>query len=528
MTYCGYVKLLIVLVLILLRFLLAVVILLFIFFMLNFHSFFINVKFFENGFFGDFELLFNIWNLLFLIIVVMIRLRVIVFSFSYIRGLIVGNFIALYIIFIFSILWLIMHSNFYWIIFGWDGLGVVSFLLIVYYMNHERVNNGLFTIFQNRVGDLFFVLFIVGLVNLSMFSSLVLKSGLIFLVIGGSVKRAQFPFNAWLLSAIRAPTPISSLVHSSTLVVAGVYILLQYSYCLVDVLYILKDISVLSLILSSIGLLVERDIKKLIAYSTIRHVSLIIYLLRFGLYKVVYFHLNIHAIFKSLMFICFGFVILSSFHAQDKRLVSLLNINPVIKIVYYFSCLCLGGLPILRVFFSKDLILEKFIEFSIEFIYILMLIGFLAVRIYYSIKLIMLVNVIFSFVLVEKRFFGILSVVVISVAIIRMINIFLSLVFRLRLEFFSFKITIYILIAIFFFLRIYFKIIFKFSVYNKIRNFKEIWFLNVYLLDQYMYWNIIVIIRRVMATTYMKFVVLINWWVIVLFIVIFYNRSLKV
>jgi len=245
-------------------------------------------------------------------------------------------------------------------------LGVVSFLLIVLYINIERVNNGLFTLFQNRVGDLFFVLFIVLILDLSININLIIKYGLLFLIIGGCVKSAQFPFNSWLLSAIRAPTPISSLVHSSTLVVAGVYILLEYSYCLIDILDILKYISFIRLVIRRFGLLNEGDMKKLIAYSTIRHVSLIIYLIRFQLFKVVYFHLNVHAIFKSLIFICFGFVILSSYHSQDKRLVVLLNINPMIKIVYYFSCLCLAGLPFLSAFFSKDFIIEKFLEFRIE------------------------------------------------------------------------------------------------------------------------------------------------------------------
>jgi len=188
-----------------------------------------------------------------------------------------------------------------------------------------------------------------------------------FLIIGRAVKRAQFPFNAWLLSAISAPTPISSLVHSSTLVVAGVFILLQYSYCLADILELIKIISLIRLIISGFGLLNESDIKKLIAYSTINHVSLIIYLLSFKLFKITYFHLNIHAIFKSLIFMCFGFLILSSYHAQDKRLISLNRLNPLIKVVYYFSCLCLRGLPFLRGFFSKDLIIEKIIESRLEF-----------------------------------------------------------------------------------------------------------------------------------------------------------------
>ncbi|MBS1962586.1 MAG: hypothetical protein JST04_10240 [Bdellovibrionales bacterium] len=244
------------------------------------------------------------------------------------------------------------------------------------------------------------------------------------------------------------------MVHSSTLVVAGVYILLQYRYCLFDVLSILKYIRVIRLVLRRFGLLNEFDIKKLIAYSTLRHVSIIIYILRFKLFKVVYFHLNIHAIFKSLMFICFGFVILSSYHAQDKRLVTLINLNPIIKIVYYFSCLCLAGLPFLRGFFSKDLIIEKIIEISLERRFVFLLLGFLRVRIYYRIKLLRLTNVLFSYSLVEKRYLGISRILLILSVIVVLINIFLSLVFSLSLELISFKLFIYFLVLAFLFLSI--------------------------------------------------------------------------
>lgn len=406
-------------------------------------------------------------------------------------------------------------------IFGWDGLGVVSFLLIVFYMNHERINNGLFTLFQNRVGDVFFVLFILGIIDLRIWNIPVVKWGLLFLVLGGCVKSAQFPFNSWLLSAIRAPTPISSLVHSSTLVVAGVFILLQFRYCLSDVLHILKYIRVLRLMLSRFGLLNEVDIKKLIAYSTISHVSLIIYLLSFKLFKVVYFHLNIHAIFKSLIFICFGFVMLSSFHAQDKRLVSLLNLNPLIKIIYYFSCLCLAGLPFLRGFFSKDFIIEKFIENSLELSFIVLLLLFLRISIYYSIKLLLLTNVNFSYSMIEKRFLGIFSVLLITFIMVIIINLYISLVFRLSLELFSFKIRIYFLILIFFFLRIYSNLNFKFNSYDKIKNFKEIWSLDVYSLDKFVYWNMFSFLQYVRVMNNVKFFLLINWWVIIIVVVLF-------
>lgn len=272
-------------------------------------------------------------------------------------------------------------------------------------MNQERVANGLFTVFQNRLGDVFFVLFLVGGLNLRIINNVVLGR-LLFLIVGARVKRAQFPFNSWLLAAMRAPTPISSLVHSSTLVVAGVYILLQFRYCLREGLNCLKWLRVLTLIMSLFGLLNELDIKKLIAFSTINHVALIMFILRLKLYKLTYFHLNIHAIFKSRMFICFGFVMLASYHRQDKRLVRIVYLNPVIKIIYVFSCLCLIGLPFLRAFFSKDFIIEKVIEFRVDFVLVRFLLVFLGVRMYYSLKLLQLTRRVFTYYLLEKQRIG--------------------------------------------------------------------------------------------------------------------------
>ena len=145
-TYCGYVDFLIVVIFRVAIFLFIILIIFIIIFLLNAGVLLLSRKVFNVGFFGDFELILRVWRFLFLIIVVIIRRRVIIFSFSYIRGLAIRNFIFLYLSFIIRILWLIINNNFYWIIFGWDGLGVVSFLLIVFYINHERINNGLFTI----------------------------------------------------------------------------------------------------------------------------------------------------------------------------------------------------------------------------------------------------------------------------------------------------------------------------------------------------------------------------------------------
>jgi len=150
---------------------------------------------------------------------------------------------------------------------------------------------------------------------------------------------------------MRAPTPISALVHSSTLVVAGVFVIMRFSYCLFDYMFILKLLSSLTLFISFLGLVYESDIKKLIAYSTMNHVSIIIFLMSVGLYKVAFFHLNIHAIFKSMLFMGFGVVILMSYHNQSSSIISLGYSSPIFKVLYYFSCLSLSGLPFLVGFF---------------------------------------------------------------------------------------------------------------------------------------------------------------------------------
>ncbi len=479
------------------------------------------IKIVQRIFYIDLELILNLWRFLFLIIVWVIRTRVLFFSCAYIRSYSIQNFLLLYVRFIFSIVWLILNNNFYWIILGWDGLGVVSFLLIVYYINYESVNNGLFTLFQNRLGDLFFVLFILSILNRNIWINLSYISIRCILCIGAVVKRAQFPFNSWLLAAIRAPTPISSLVHSSTLVVAGVYILLQFSYCLCEYLYILKYISLCTLFIRRFGLLNESDIKKLIAYSTISHVGLIIFLYRHQLYKIVYFHLNIHAIFKSFIFICFGFVMLISFHRQDKRLVRLVNLNPIIKLLYYYSCFCMSGLPFLRAFFSKDFIIEKLIEISGEMREIFFLIIFLRLRIYYRIKLLNLIINMNAYNIVFDYYLGSLGLVLILIISILIVNLYIALIFSVRLEIVNFKFIIYLFIIIIIFLAFLTNLNFKWYSYDKNKNFKEIWLVNYYSLDQYIYWNMLNVWKIVAAISNVKLFLLINWWFIIIVIVVF-------
>ena len=494
-------------------------------FILNSSNLCVTVKIFNLRFFRDLEFLLSIWNLLFLMLVLVIRIRVLFFSFSYIHNLPIVNFIILYISFVFRMSWLILNRNFYWIILGWDGLGVVSFLLIILYINVERIRNGLFTLFQNRLGDLFFVLFLIGLWNLRINTRLYLNIGVVILIIGRRVKRAQFPFNAWLLAAIRAPTPISSLVHSSTLVVAGVYILLQYSYCLLSWLFLLKILRILTLFISSWGLINERDMKKLIAYSTITHVALIIFILRHQLFKITYFHLRIHAIFKSLIFISFGFVILTSFHSQDKRLIRYINLNPQILVYYYFSCFCLAGLPFLTGFFSKDFIIEKLIEWSNNFVDVLFLIIFLRLRIYYSLKLLKVNMPMCRQRIVQKQMIGRFSLLLIVIVNTFLVNIYIRFVFSVSLELTSSKFFIYFFILIFRILRLISNLNFKVAIYSKFVTFLDLKKISFYSLDLYVYFSIFDLIKLISSLSNVKIILMTNWWLVVLLIVILYNKS---
>jgi len=267
-----------------------------------------------------------------------------------------------------------------------------------------------------------------------------------FTILGACVKSAQFPFNSWLLAAIRAPTPISSLVHSSTLVVAGVSVITRYSYCLMEFSYSLKWLRLISLLLSGIGLISELDIKKLIAYSTIRHTSLILFILRLGINKVAFFHLNIHAIFKSMIFIGFGFAMLSSFHSQDRRIISYLFINPFVKILFFFSGLCLSGLPFLSGFYSKDFIIDAVIRVEGGVIQRGLFIIFLSIRVYYGFKLIVLIrrNDVLGYSILSRV--GLVSLLLRIILILVIVNMHVGMVVGVNYRVFEFKYFVYLLI----------------------------------------------------------------------------------
>jgi len=182
-----------------------------------------------------------------------------------------------------------------------------------------------------------------------------------FLVIlAAMTKSAQIPFSAWLPAAIAAPTPVSALVHSSTLVTAGVYLLIRFNEA-IEYSRVLLLISLLTMLISGLGACFEQDAKKIVALSTLRQLGVIMFSLSMGLWEIAFFHLLRHALFKSLLFMCIGIYIHGIVNQQDLRGIGFqFNSMPVVSGYFLVSSLSLRGFPFLSGFYSKDSIVELF------------------------------------------------------------------------------------------------------------------------------------------------------------------------
>ncbi|KAG7172185.1 NADH-ubiquinone oxidoreductase chain 5-like 4, partial [Homarus americanus] len=244
-----------------------------------------------------------------------------------------NRFIYLVLAFVLSIGALIVRPNIIRILLGWDGLGLVSYALVIFYQNEKSANAGILTVLSNRC----------------------------LVVIAAVTKRAQIPFSAWLPAAMAAPTPVSALVHSSTLVTAGVYLLIRFSPALIgsEAQSVLLIISCLTIFIAGLGANFEYDLKKIIALSTLSQLGVILRILALGFADLAFFHLLAHALFKALLFICAGVVIHAVKEYQDIRCIGRLVFRiPLTRTCINLANLALCGIPFLAGFYSKDLILE--------------------------------------------------------------------------------------------------------------------------------------------------------------------------
>nr|UAM95676.1 NADH dehydrogenase subunit 5 [Coreamachilis songi] len=328
-------------------------------------------------------LLFDWMSLTFLGFVLLISSVVIYYSSSYMSSdFNMNRFILLVLLFVFSMGMLILSPNLISILLGWDGLGLVSYCLVIYYQNTKSYNAGMLTALSNRVGDVAILLSIAWLLNFGSWNyiyyvnyfwnhmDMILISFLV--VLAGMTKSAQIPFSAWLPAAMAAPTPVSSLVHSSTLVTAGVYLLIRFSPILngSKVWYILFFLSVMTMFMAGLGANFEFDLKKIIALSTLSQLGVMMSVLSLGFYHMAYFHLLTHAMFKALLFLCAGAMIHSVNDWQDIRSLGFISKSmPLTSSCFNVANLALCGMPFLAGFYSKDLILE-ILEMSMMNFYI--------------------------------------------------------------------------------------------------------------------------------------------------------------
>jgi NADH-ubiquinone oxidoreductase chain 5 len=211
---------------------------------------------------------------------------------------------------------------------------------------------------------------------------------IVLVILAAITKRAQIPFSAWLPAAMAAPTPVSSLVHSSTLVTAGVYLLIRFNE-LVGTNIFLLYVSVLTILISGVGANLEMDLKKIIALSTLSQLGVIIITLSLGIVELTFFHLISHALFKSLLFLCAGAYIHGYGDIQDIRYLGGVGGNLPVTSLFFVGCsLSLCGFPFLSGFYSKDLILESYFMSEINFFLFLLVVTGTIATITYSIRLV--------------------------------------------------------------------------------------------------------------------------------------------
>nr|WOC29679.1 NADH dehydrogenase subunit 5 [Koreoleptoxis friniana] len=317
-------------------------------------------------------------------VVCLISGSVMVFSSSYMaHDPFLKRFTWLVMLFVLSMNLLVFIPSLPALLLGWDGLGIVSFALVIYYQNSKSLSAGMLTILANRIGDVM-ILLSIGIMVLTGYWSILMtwNSSLsswmaVCILIAGMTKSAQIPFSAWLPAAMAAPTPVSALVHSSTLVTAGVFLFIRF-YPSLSAWDFFKPsllfISVLTLLMAGISANYENDLKKIIALSTLSQLGVMMMALAMGSMHLALFHLYTHALFKALLFLCAGAMIHGSLNNQDIRYTGLMYKHlPLTITCMNIANLSLCGAPFLSGFYSKDLILELSLAAPTSFFMILLI-----------------------------------------------------------------------------------------------------------------------------------------------------------
>ncbi|WP_026712544.1 NADH-quinone oxidoreductase subunit L [Flavobacterium daejeonense] len=332
-----------------------------------------------NNFRVNFGLLLDQLSILWLLFVTGIGSLIHLYSISYMHDdENMHKFFAYLNLFVFFMITLVIGSNLLVLFIGWEGVGLCSYLLIGFWHKNQEYNDAAKKAFiMNRIGDLGLLIgiFIIG----SLFSTLdytTLKTAIasssnldlsmislaaFALFIGACGKSAQIPLYTWLPDAMAGPTPVSALIHAATMVTAGIFMITRLNFVF-DLAPEIQNIiaiigAVTSLVAATIAL-VQTDIKKVLAYSTVSQLGLMFLALGFGAYEVAVFHVITHAFFKACLFLGSGSVIHALHGEQDmRRMGGLKKVMGITFITFLISSLAISGIPPFSGFFSKDEIL---------------------------------------------------------------------------------------------------------------------------------------------------------------------------
>jgi NADH-quinone oxidoreductase subunit L len=312
--------------------------------------------------------------------------------------------------FTFSMLLIVLSNNFFQLFIGWELVGLSSYLLIGFWTRKDSAIKANYKAFLvNRVGDiglilglcLIFISYnttnynevfqlkdIINNTNINIFGYTFNTLSLICLLlfIGAMAKSAQVPLHFWLPDSMEGPTPISALIHAATMVTAGIYMVARLSP-----LYVLaEDVSLFILYVGSItafflGIvaLVQNDIKRIIAYSTISQLGYMTAALGASLYSLAIFHLITHAFFKALLFLCAGSIIIKCHHEQDIRKIGgLRRFMPITYMAFLYASLSLIGFPLTSGFYSKETIIDAVGYYGHTIPYIMLLLSIFTTTLY--------------------------------------------------------------------------------------------------------------------------------------------------
>ena len=330
-----------------------------------------------------------------------------------------NRFFAYISLFTFSMLMLVMSNNMLQLFFGWEAVGLVSYLLIGFWYNKPTaIFANMKAFLVNRVGDFGFILgigLIVAFAGTLNYTEAFAKGGelakltlpgtgwmlvtviCICLFIGAMGKSAQFPLHVWLPDSMEGPTPISALIHAATMVTAGIFMVARMSplFELSDTAlsFIMVIGAITALFMGFLGI-IQNDIKRVVAYSTLSQLGYMTVALGASAYSVAVFHLMTHAFFKALLFLAAGSVIMGCHHNQDIRYMGgLRKYMPITWITSLAGSLALIGTPLLSGFYSKDSIIEAVHEshlFGAQFAYYAVLAG-VFITAFYSFRMYFLV-----------------------------------------------------------------------------------------------------------------------------------------